>query len=170
MLLGASVAVLVLTAVAYGTVISGCINPGADEPIPDIERWAAKSSLRAYLRNNVPKKDSPIPASDENLQDGAKLYLNHCAACHGFADGKKSTIATGLYKQPPIFAKEDWSKDDDNLIYWFISHGVRLTGMPAYNKTLEDKDMWKIALFVKHMGSLPAKTDLYWKQAKPQDF
>jgi mono/diheme cytochrome c family protein len=168
--LGATVTMLALVAVAYATVISGCINPGADEATPPLERWAAKSSLRAYLHNNVPKKNSPVEASEENLQEGTRLYLNHCAVCHGFADSKMSTIASGLYKRPPIFAKEDWSKDDDNLIYWFINHGVRLTGMPAYNKTLKEDEMWKVAMFVKHMRSLPPKAEALWKQAKPQDY
>jgi mono/diheme cytochrome c family protein len=158
--------VLVLLAAGYGTIASGVINPGADEPIPPIERWAAKTSLRAYLHNNVPKKNSPVPATDANIQEGAQLYLNHCASCHGYADANKSSTAAGLYKRPPIFAKEDWSKDDDNLIYWFINHGVRLTGMPAYNKTLKEEEMWKIAMFIKHMKTLPAKTEEYWKNAK----
>jgi mono/diheme cytochrome c family protein len=162
--LGILATLAISAAVAYGTIASGCINPGADEPIPEIERWAAKTSLRAYLKANVPKKDSPVPVNEQTLQDGAKLYL--CAACHGFADGKSSSIAAGLYKRPPIFVNEDWSKDDDNLIYWFIDHGVRLTGMPAYNKTLPPDDMWKMAIFVKHMKGLPEKVDSFWKSAK----
>jgi len=169
-LLGFLIALLVFAATAYGVVASGVINPGADEKIPPLERWAAKTSLRAYLKNNVPKKNSPVPVTDESLHDGAKLYLNHCASCHGFADAKKSTTAAGLYKGPPLFAKEDWSKDDDNLIYWFISHGVKLTGMPAYNKTLKEDEMWKITMFIKRMATLPAATDTYWKNAKPQEF
>ncbi|MBS1994080.1 MAG: cytochrome c [Cyanobacteria bacterium SZAS LIN-2] len=169
-LLGLLISLLLFALSAYVIVTSGCINPGADEPIPDIERWAAKSSLRAYLKSNVPKKNSPVPVTDANLQDGARLYLNHCASCHGFADAKMSTTAEGLYKRPPIFAKEDWSKDDDNLIYWFINHGVRLTGMPAYNKTLKEDEMWKIVMFIKRMNSLPADTATYWKGAKAQTF
>lgn len=169
-LLGAVVTLLLLAAATAGLVCSGVINPGADEQIPPIESWAAKTSLRAYLHNNVPKKDSPVPANDENIQKGAQLYLNHCASCHGYADAKKSSTAAGLYKRPPIFAKEDWSKDDDNLIYWFISHGVRLTGMPAYNKTLKDEEMWCIAMFIKRMHKLPLNTETYWKQAKATSF
>ena len=168
--IGAAAMLAVILALAYGTIISGSINPGADEPTPQLERWAAKSSLHAYLNANVPKKSSPVAASDENLQEGAQLYLNHCAVCHGFADGKMSSIASGLYRRPPIFAKEDWSKDDDNLIYWFINHGVRLTGMPAYNQTLEENQMWKIVIFIKRMNNLPDKTQAYWKNAKPQPF
>jgi len=169
-LLGVAATLTMIGVAAYGTIVSGAINPGADEPIPPIERWAAKSSLRAYLHNNVPKKTSPVPLNDQSLQDGAKLYLNNCALCHGFADGKASTTAAGLYKRPPLFAKEDWSQDDDNLIYWFINHGVRLTGMPAYNKTLSEPEMWKIAMFIKHMQKLPETTQAYWKQAKPETF
>jgi len=169
-LLGLVIALPIFAATTYGVVASGCINPGADEAIPPIERWAAKTSLRAYLKANVPKKNNPVPVTDENLQEGAKLYLNNCATCHGFADKKRSDTALGLYKDPPLFVNEDWSKDDDNKVYWFISHGVRLTGMPAYNKTLKEDQMWKIVMFIKHMEALPAATDTLWKNAKPQEF
>ena len=128
--------ILALSAVAYGTIASGAINPGADEPIPEVEHWASQTSLRAFLKANVPKKTSPLPESDQNLVEGAKLYLNNCAECHGYADGKRSLTAAGLYKRPPVFVNEDWSTTDENLIYWFIDHGVRFTGMPSYRRRL----------------------------------
>jgi mono/diheme cytochrome c family protein len=165
-LLGILATLLVGLGIAYGVVSSGVINPCADEPIPPLERWAAKTSLRAYLKSNTPKTENPLKASsNEELKAGAKLYINNCAFCHGYANGSTSKTANGLYRRPPVIAKEDWSQDADGLVYWFIDHGVKLTGMPAYNKTLKEKEIWQIVLFIKNMKTLPPDVDDYWKDA-----
>ncbi len=145
---------------------SGCVDPGADQAIPPIERWAAKTSIRAYLKGHTPATKNPLQISEMNLSTGCSLYINNCAVCHGLADGKTTKIAQGFYKSAPQFSKEDWSKDADGLVYWFIEHGVRLTAMPAYNATLSDTEKWQIVMFVKEMGRLPEAVGKKWKSAK----
>jgi len=164
--LGFAATVLLGIATAYGIVISGAISPCADEPIPPLERWAAKTSLHAYLKNNTPKTENPLKASStEDLKSGAKLYINNCAFCHGYANGSTSKTANGLYRRPPSIAKEDWSEESDGLVYWFIDRGVKLTGMPSYNKTLKEKEIWQIVLFIKNMRKLPPQVQDYWSEA-----
>ncbi|CAN5325177.1 hypothetical protein BH10CYA1_BH10CYA1_29850 [soil metagenome] len=166
MLLGVLATVLIFIGTAYGIICAGVISPCADESTPDLERWAAKTSLRAYLKNNTPKTENPLKASSsEDLKAGAKLYVNNCAFCHGYANGSTSKTATGLYRRPPGIAREDWSEDADGLVYWFIDHGVKLTAMPAYNKTLKEKEIWQIVLFIKNMRKLPPDVQSYWAEA-----
>lgn len=164
--LGALIAVLILALAGYLTVANGVINPGADEPIPQWERWIAKTSLRAYLKRETPNVQNPLPVTDENLKHGIDLYRQNCAVCHGDETGKKTSITNGLYKKPNIFADEDWSQDKDGLIYWFIKHGVRLTGMPAYSNSLKDEDIWSLVLLIKQMKSLPPSVQEYWLHGK----
>lgn len=153
----------------YLVLASGIINPGADESIPALERWAAKTSIRAFLKKNTPDLKNPFPANAENLDSGCRLYVNNCAVCHGLADGKKSKISQGFYKDAPQFAKEDWSKDADGLIYWFIEHGVRLTAMPAYKNSLTEDEKWKIVMFIKEMRKLPKPVEERWQSFKSMD-
>lgn len=150
----------------YAVIATGTIEPGADEPIPEFERWIAKTSLRAYLQRAVPKVVSPLAASGENLRQGVRLYARNCAVCHGYADGKETAVGSGLYKKPNLFADEDWSQDADGLVYWFIDHGVRLTGMPAFNKSLSQDEIWQLVLFIKNIKKLPADVDDYWRSFK----
>lgn len=165
-LLGGLTAVLIAFGIAYGVIVSGVINPCADEAIPPMERWAAKTSLRAYLKSNTPKTTNPLKASSsEDLKAGAKLYVNNCAFCHGYANGSTSKTAQGLYRKPPVIAKEDWSEDADGLVYWFIDKGVKLTGMPSYGKSLSEKEIWQIVLFIKNMKKLPPDVQDYWQEA-----
>ena len=167
--LGMVAALLLAAAVIYGVLASGCMDPGADQPIPPIERWAAKTSIRAFLKQNTPKINSPLQVSEENLSSGVRLYVNNCAVCHGLSDGTKTKINEGFYKDAPLFAKEDWSKDADGLVYWFIEHGVRLTAMPAYKKTLNETEKWQLVMFIKEMGKLPAAVNTEWRSFKTVD-
>jgi mono/diheme cytochrome c family protein len=165
-LAGVLAAFLILLGTAYGVIISGVISPCADEPTPPMERWAAKTSLRAYLKRNTPKTNNPLKASSAtDLKAGATLYIHNCAFCHGYGNGSTSKTATGLYRRPPIVATEDWSNESDGLVYWFIDHGVKFTAMPAYNKTLNEKEIWQIVLFIKNKEKLPSDVQEHWTSA-----
>jgi mono/diheme cytochrome c family protein len=152
-----------ITGIVYFIIVSGAINPGADEPIPPLERWAAKTSLRAYLKKTLKHEENPVVVNSSTLKEGVDVYVKNCAACHGFADGKKTIIGSGMYKQPNIFSGEDWSKEKDELVYWFIEHGVRLTGMPSYKQSLTAQDKWKLVNLIKHMEKLPPDAAEYWQ-------
>lgn len=166
---GVMFALLVLLGGFFCVLSSGSINPGADQPIPAVERWAAKTSIRAFLKKNTPETKNPLPITDANLLAGCKLYLNNCAVCHGLADGNTTRIAEGFYKSAPQFSNEDWSKDADGLLYWFIEHGVRLTAMPAYSRTLNENEKWQIVMFIKQMRSLPDSVKGKWRAVESVD-
>ena len=38
--------------------------------------------------------------------------------------------------------------------------------MPSFGATLSDTDIWKIALFLKHMDKLPAAVEDAWRQVE----
>ncbi|MBX9688013.1 MAG: cytochrome c [Candidatus Obscuribacterales bacterium] len=168
---GGIFAVIVILSGIYLILSSGVIDPGADQPIPDIERWMAKTSIRAYLKGHTPQTKNPLPVNNENLSNGCKLYVNNCAVCHGLADGKKSKISEGFNKSAPIFVNEaeEWSKDPDGLIYWFIEHGVRLTAMPAYSKSMTETEKWQVVMFIKEMYKLPEPVKSRWQGIKTVD-
>lgn len=131
-----------------------------------LETWAAHKSLNASIAREAPAGPNPQPLSDGNLLAGIKAYESNCMVCHGAADGKASNIALGLYQEAPQLAKDGVEDDPDGKIYWKIKHGIRLTGMPSFGKTLQDADVWRLTLFLKHMDSLPPKVRIIWEQAR----
>lgn len=159
---GVVATLLTVSLIGYLILSSGSINPSADEEIPDWERWMAKTSIRAYLKRETPKTTNPLKPSTKVLNDAVYIYVNNCAVCHGFADNKETTIGKGLYKKPNLFADEDWSEDPDGLVYWFIDHGVKLTGMPSFKKTLKEEEIWKLVAFIKNIKKLPPDTQKLW--------
>jgi thiosulfate dehydrogenase len=151
-----------LAAGAYIFVTHGWVPANADAEPSDLETWAAHTSLRATLKREAPTDPVPIAANDENIIAGIKIYKTNCAVCHGASDAQASNIATGLFQHAPQLARHSVSDDPEGKIYWYVKHGVRLTGMPSFSDSLTDKQIWQVVLFLKHMDSLSHKAEKVW--------
>jgi mono/diheme cytochrome c family protein len=134
----------------------------ADGKPSALETWAAHTSLRATLEREAPKGPNPVALTDANLTAGLRLYAKNCMVCHGASDGQASAIAAGLYQEPPQLAMDGVEDDPEGISYWKIKHGIRLTGMPSYSASLDDTQIWQVALFLKHMDSLPPSVQRIW--------
>jgi thiosulfate dehydrogenase len=124
----------------------------ADAPFP-YERDIVRMPLHARIDKEMPAS-APITPSPDNLTAGAQVYRQQCAACHGL-DGHASDFANHMYPHAPQL----WNKHRDGVVgvsddpvgetYWKVANGIRLTGMPAFNKVLNDTQMWQVSLLLK---------------------
>lgn len=158
--------VFALAVTGYAIIRTGMLPANADERPPHFEVWAAKTSLHATLRRSAPRVTDPLPATDQNLIAGVKLYATNCAVCHGDAGGHPTGIARGLYQKPPQLANDGVEDDPDGVTYWKLAHGIRWTGMPAFGKQLSQKQLWQLTLFLKTMDHLPLAAQKAWQQVK----
>jgi thiosulfate dehydrogenase len=161
--LGVVGTLVVLGLGSYIGLKAGLMPANADATPGKLERWAAKTSLHATIARDAPRSPNPLAATDANYAAGIKLYAENCAVCHGAADGNATNVAKGLYQKPPQFANDGVEDDPDGVTYWKIAHGIRLTGMPSFNGTLRDEQIWQVALFLKHMDGLPPAPQRLWK-------
>jgi thiosulfate dehydrogenase len=166
-ILGIVVTLIVGAGVAYLVLTSGVVPAGADAKPSRLEIWAAKTSLHATLDREAPQGPNPVSLSDDNLIAGIKLYDQHCAVCHGNAKGKTATppIALGENPAPPQLASDGVEDDPEGVTFWKVKHGIRWTGMPGWEKTLSDQQIWTLALFLKHMDKLPPAAEKAWEKA-----
>lgn len=165
-IIGIVVTLVVFLAAGYFGVERGLMPANADTPPSKLERWAAKTSLRATIARDAPKTPNPVPLDDANLIAGIKLYGANCIVCHGGADGAASNVAVGLYQHAPQLGKDGVEDDPDGETYWKVAHGIRLTGMPAFGQRLQERQLWQLALFLKHMDRLSPAADSVWKSLK----
>jgi mono/diheme cytochrome c family protein len=165
-LIGIVATLAVISVVGFIAVQFGFVPANADGKPSKIERWAARTSLRATIAREAPRTPNPVPLTDANLVSGIKLYAANCAICHGASDGNRSNVAAGLYQRPPQLAKDGVEDDPEGETFWKIDHGIRFTGMPSFGQTLNDTKIWQLALFLKHMDSLPPGPDRAWKSLK----
>ena len=144
-------------------VFAGAVPAGADVKPPAAEEWAAQKSLHATIARDTQGLANPVSVSDENFLAAIKSYGSNCAVCHGAADGKASTLAKGFYIKSPQLATDGVEDDPEATTFWKLKHGIRFTAMPSFGATLSDDDLWKLALFLKHMDKLPPTADTAWK-------
>ncbi|MHB1620964.1 MAG: c-type cytochrome [Sulfuricella sp.] len=150
---------------AYLLVQSGLIPANADGKPSWLETWMARTSLDATLRREAPKDKNPVALTDQNLINGVYLFAQNCAVCHGSAKGaaSPSPIAKGEYPPPPQLATNGVEDDPEGYSFWKIKHGIRLTGMPSFGYSLSDRQIWTLALFLKHMDKLPPAVQQAWQ-------
>ncbi|HYW54414.1 MAG TPA: cytochrome c [Candidatus Elarobacter sp.] len=158
-------ALVVLLLVVFGAVKTGMVPARADGPLLPGERWASHTALKAAIAREAPKPPYPFTPTDADVEQGAKLYVQNCAVCHGTAHSTPDAIARGLGVRPPQFNKNDVMDDEEGETYWKIEHGIRFTGMPSYAHSLDEKSIWQLTYFMKRVPDhLPAAAKSIWEK------
>lgn len=163
-LLGFAVAVVVVLAVGLCYVRFGFVDPRADLPVGRLERRIAMPALDAAVDRRAPQARNPLQPTDANLIAGMKIYQSNCAGCHGDIQHPHTAFGDVFYPRVPQFA-EDAPDMLENQNFFIIQHGVRLSGMPAWNTTLSKQQIWQVTMFLSHMDKLPAQVSEQWKTA-----
>jgi thiosulfate dehydrogenase len=161
-LLGVVITLAVLILGGLGFAMLGFFPTAANVQPPHLEQHLAMSAVDASMERHAPRISNPLTPNDQNLEDGMKLYTMNCALCHGGLDKKPSTLAASFYPPPPSLVS-DPPDDPEWHLFYTIRTGVRYTGMPAWDKTLSEQDMWKITMFLSHMDKLPPAVQEFWK-------
>ncbi|MBM3462299.1 MAG: cytochrome c [Armatimonadetes bacterium] len=170
--LGALAAAIVLPLCVYCYLWMGLFPAGADSAPGAFEKRMASLALNAHVARNAPKGPPPVQANEETLLAGVKVYKNHCEGCHGAAVPQPNPFAEAMNPPIPQFGgrTRPFGETEGELFY-FIKHGIRFSGMPAYGKPpspmLSDEDIWKVALFLKTLPTPPAAVDAAWKSTEP---
>ena len=126
----------------------------ASSPMP-FEKRLAKMALNAKLQKEMPKT-VPIETNEGNYLAGAREYLTNCAVCHGVPGKVKTAIARGEFPMPPeLFHGKGVTDDPPAETFWKVANGIRLTGMPSFNQSLSETQMWQISLMLANAEKLP---------------
>lgn len=145
------VAAAILAAVA--AVYSGVYNVAADSPHWRLTTWLMQTvrerSVEARAHDiDVPKLDEPLLVSR-----GARDYEQMCVGCHLAPGVRESALRQGLYPRPPELSHEM----DPRSTFWIIKHGIKMTGMPAWGSSHDDKAIWSLVAFVNHLPKMNAQ-------------
>ena len=161
-ILGIIVTLAVLILGGLGFAMLGFFPTQANVEPPRLERHLAMGAVDASMDRHAPHVTNPLPLTDQNLEDGMKVYTMNCAVCHGGLDRKPSSLAQSFYPPVPNLVS-DPPDDPEWHTFFTIRTGIRYTGMPAWDKTLSEQDMWKITMLLSHMDKLPPAVQEYWK-------
>jgi thiosulfate dehydrogenase len=153
--IGVLVGVLLLVGGVYYYFVSGMAPVAAADPPLPYEKKMANRSLDAHIKKaKVPAP--PMPADEENLLAGAKVYKENCAVCHGLPDQPPPAIADNMYPHATLMFKGKGVSDDPpQESYWKAANGIRLTGMPSFKGILTDTQLWQATQLVASSDKLP---------------
>jgi mono/diheme cytochrome c family protein len=117
------------------------------------EGWITRYVLGNWVRTNAPADRNPMAPTNENLRDGEHEYDEHCAVCHGLDGSGENRVGAEFY--PPIARLNRGVRFlSDGQLYFIISQGIRMTGMPGFGPRHSPDELWKIILWVRHFPNL----------------
>ncbi|MFZ2506956.1 MAG: cytochrome c [Steroidobacteraceae bacterium] len=150
-----AVGLLILVAVGAGAFIwSGAYNVAADQP-----HWRLTEQLMATLRERsiaARQSEAGMPDLDDQslVQAGAGNYEAMCEGCHLAPGGSATELSIGLYPAPPDLSKDD--TEDPAEAFWSIKHGIKMSGMPAWGKSMDDASIWGMVAFIRKLPDMSA--------------
>jgi mono/diheme cytochrome c family protein len=132
-------------------IYSGAFNIAADEP-----HWPLTVKLLDALRDRSVKVRSDALTTDlsneTSIRLGAGNYDAMCIACHLRPGMEESELSRGLYPKPPSW--RELGKVAPGEAFWIIKHGIKMSGMPAWGKSMSDEHIWNIVAFVRKLPGL----------------
>jgi mono/diheme cytochrome c family protein len=89
-------------------------------------------------------RPNPLAGNADAVKGGRKLFLRHCAACHG-GDG------TGIGRAANL-QSADVQIESDGILFWKITNGNLDRGMPAFSG-MPALERWQLALYIHKMNA-----------------
>ncbi len=100
---------------------------------------------------------APVPAPyagkvnpGGDVQEGARLYQENCAACHGEKADGQSEIAAAI-NPPPANLLELQKRADDDYLYWRIHEGKPGTAMAPWSH-LDEEQIWSVVSYLRSLN------------------
>lgn len=152
---GLIVGIIAVYAVVYLYFSMGIAPVATAAPPMPFEKTFARMALHAHLDKEIPKS-VPVQADDAAFTAGAQVYKDNCSVCHGVPGQPQSAIAKGMFPKPPKLMEGTGVTDDPpGETYWKVAGGIRMTGMPGFDKTLSTTQMWQVSLLCSNADKLP---------------
>ena len=111
------------------------------------------TALRQSVRRQARDINPPSLDDTARIQRGAACFQAKCVQCHGAPGVAASDIGKSMQPVPGplVNALQRWHPRE---IYWITRHGIKMSGMPAWEFRLPDSTLWDIAAFVNHLPEL----------------
>jgi mono/diheme cytochrome c family protein len=138
---------LAILVLSYAFVRSG--GPSARNKPSNFEYAIANFALGLSIPSEVKKLRNPLGSDPQTLAEARKQYKDHCAVCHAEDGGGNTTLSAGLSPEVPDLRAQHIQKLTDGEIFYIIKHGVRLTGMPAWD--LGDDHTWGLVELLRQL-------------------
>lgn len=139
-------------AVVYGGLYNVSATQQHYQPVYSLLEAAMHNSVRLRARNIEP----PALDGPQLLQRGAACFRDKCVQCHGGPGVAQGDIGKSMQPLPGplVDARQRWLPRE---LYWVTRHGIRMSGMPAWEFRLDERDLWAVVAFMQVLPDLTAR-------------
>jgi mono/diheme cytochrome c family protein len=147
------VSLIALVAVFLIFVYSGLYNVAATAAHFPFTAWVLSTTMDHSVERHARGIQAPELNDPAKVALGYAHYNDMCAVCHGGPGLPRSEIAQGLNPAAPDLAEaaDDWTPAQ---LFWIVKFGVKMSGMPAFQTTHTDDEIWAIVALVKRLPKL----------------
>jgi mono/diheme cytochrome c family protein len=144
-----------VAAAAYAVYRAGWYDIGASaqhlQPTYSFLEQAMHHSVKHHAKGIL----TPSLGESGQVLRGAALYREHCAQCHGGPGFAPSAHGQSMQPVPGplVDAATRWEPRE---LYWITRHGIKMSGMPAWETRLGELDTWAVVAFLTRLPGLDA--------------
>jgi mono/diheme cytochrome c family protein len=155
---------------AYLVVEGGWYDVAANRQHLQPVHTVLERAMHASVRRNA--RDIPAPPLDEPalIRRGAAMYRSHCVACHGGPGVAQEKFGQSMQPVPGplVDAARRWRPSE---MYWIVRHGIKMSGMPAWEHHMDEQDLWATVAFLAEMPRMTQASYRDWmaEAGAPQD-
>lgn len=154
-LVGAILGVLLVGVVV---IWSGAYNVAATVPHFEATKWffGLVRDQSIALRAEAIEPPAELHARLD-MERAVRSFHDMCVGCHSAPGLEPSFVREGLNPKPPKLDEDRVQARSDAELFWIVSHGIKMTGMPALAPTHEDEDIWELVAFIRKLPKMGAK-------------
>ncbi len=145
----------ILAIIGLIVVYTGGYNVAATEDHTPLGRWVTSTTMENSVKAHASGIAEPrfTPAM---IVEGGGEYKAMCAQCHGGPGAEPAEWSQGMLPMPPRLTEHaaEWQPRE---IFWMVKHGIKMSAMPAFGGTHDDRTLWAIAAFAKRLPGMTAE-------------
>ena len=124
--------------------------------------------MRQSVRLRARGIDEPALDDERMVLRGAACFRDKCVQCHGAPGVAQGDIGKSMQPLPGplVDARQHWSARE---LYWVTRHGIKMSGMPAWEYRLAEDELWAVVAFLQRLPDLNAAQYAQWLQRAPRD-
>jgi mono/diheme cytochrome c family protein len=119
-----------------------------------METWFAQHARNVSVPGGARELKNPYRTTEASMAEAREHWVAHCSMCHG-VDGRGNTIfGRKMYPPVPNVNEAQTQRKTDGELYYIISNGVRLTGMPAFGGEDSPESIWNLVALMRRLPQL----------------
>jgi mono/diheme cytochrome c family protein len=152
-LLGCLVALVAIAVAGAAVVLGGLYDIAARTPHTAPVAWVLTTARTKAIEHAAAGLAAPASFTDAQVRQGRAIYGETCVYCHGAPGEDPTDWSAGMNPEPPYMPDIAGGLTPAQL-FWVVRNGIRMTGMPSFDKALDEAKIWGVVAFVKRLPGM----------------